>query len=552
MAVSPDGKRVAVDQPSGPPILVVEAPSGKSTPMDARIPGRILLMAFEPGARRLVALSEPVPEGVSPSARSLEELRKRMFQGNAFGMTPGSRGFELRVFDLNDGRLVWTAQGPTDAEPCGLAVSPDGARILVSDKTWALRKTSEGGFAWIPPRLHVFDGRTGKPLKVEGYPGFSDDTVGLGPNAAAVRLLASPDGKWLAATYGPSIRIYETRTGRQMTQLDGHRAGPDGLAFSPDSSRLVTAGGKDGTLKVWDVARSGRNPLVLPAAELRDSIKSAFRPDGKQIAVAGEEGEVRVYDVATGAEVTRIPSPKDQSDESLRNVDRLYPVPARLVATDLAYTADGRRLVAAYAKPIIATWDLTGGKPACVELLNVLALEAGHENEPRAWVRLRLSPDAEFLACWSCRGLDDHLSVWQLPGKRRVLSHDRQAGTRYTEPRILFSGDGQSVLITGVLREGKPVTLSWDMKTGQPAAQARADILEPGRVLPDGSRRLVVTDRGQIQLVERGTNRHLLTLTGRKRYVAAAFSPDGRRVAAATDDTVEVYDGSPPTRAADR
>jgi WD40 repeat protein len=581
-------------------ITVVEAPGGKSRALKVKLPGQIRLMAFAPGGRRLVVVHEPAkdflpklprpnpllptwpkPEtkpgqpgpkpGAKPEAKpetpqpqlepvpeteddGLASLKKNLFNSLS---RPGT-GFELRVLDLDDGRLVGTAQGPADVEPCGLVVSPDGSQIVVSGygtivPVWSVSPDASE-FAETERRtslvLHVFDARTGKPLKAPGYPAHGDDTVRLGlAGVPTMRLAVSPDGKWLAATYGPSIRIYDARTGRRAIQFEGHRAAPDGLAFSADSDRLLSASGKDGTLKIWDLARSGRNPLILSAAatlrHLRNG-KSAFSPDGKRIAVAAAKGEIRICDVSTGEDLARAASPKDQPGRMTRNVVMLNAVlPFELAATDLAYTADGKRLVAVYGDLIVGTWDLTGGKPACAEMFDVYAMDlVANEQGSRYFSRLKLSPGAEYVARWSSSGRSGNLGVWQLPGRRRVFSHHVVVGFD-DEPRALFSADGKMLRLTGVSSEEKPSTRTWDVKTGKPVAETPAGFLESGCAPPDGSRYLAITEKGEVQVFEHDTNRQLLTLTGQQPYVWAAFSPDGQRIAAATAYTIEVYNGSP-------
>ena len=72
-----------------------------------------------------------------------------------------------------------------------------------------------------------------------------------------------------------------------------------GVAWSPDSSRLVT-GGSDGTARVWEIGMAGVRELwSLPAQETSSGIVGvAFSPDGTRV-MAGDEGisVVKIWDL---------------------------------------------------------------------------------------------------------------------------------------------------------------------------------------------------------------------------------------------------------------
>ena len=73
------------------------------------------------------------------------------------------------------------------------------------------------------------------------------------------------------------------RSGRELLTLSGHTDAVNGVAFSPDGTRLATASG-DQTAKVWDVA-SGREVLTLTGHT--DAVHGvAFSPDGTRLATA--------------------------------------------------------------------------------------------------------------------------------------------------------------------------------------------------------------------------------------------------------------------------
>ena len=71
----------------------------------------------------------------------------------------------------------------------------------------------------------------------------------------------------------------------------------NGLAFSPDAKRLVSAS-DDGTVRIWNAA-SGASERVLRGIE-GAVLWARFSPDGTRIAAAGADGTVRIWPLAGG------------------------------------------------------------------------------------------------------------------------------------------------------------------------------------------------------------------------------------------------------------
>jgi WD40 repeat protein len=89
----------------------------------------------------------------------------------------------------------------------------------------------------------------------------------------------SPDGTRLASSSADgSVLLWDPRTQRLLTRLEGHEGETRGLAFSPDGRTLAT-GSLDRTLRLWNPA-DGRPLGVLQAWFSGECSALAFVPPG--------------------------------------------------------------------------------------------------------------------------------------------------------------------------------------------------------------------------------------------------------------------------------
>jgi WD40 repeat protein len=261
---------------------------------------------------------------IGPSLKA-EEIKERfVLQGHeqtvycvAFGpdgKTLASGGLDRRaiLWDLASGKKRATLAH--SGFVYGLAFAPGGKILATGSGQYDNQGKGEPGEIKL---WDVSSGRLRATLK-----GFPDQVLAVA---------FSPDGKTVAGggmvgdpktgklTHG-EVRLWEVSSGRLRATLKAPLTWVNSLAFAPDGKTLASGGlvtsadsGQVKSLvKLWNVPTSKeRATLTGDVSQGRNDIRSlTFTPDGKTL-IAGNEQEVRLWDVGTGKELARVPEASD-------------------------------------------------------------------------------------------------------------------------------------------------------------------------------------------------------------------------------------------------
>jgi WD40 repeat protein len=455
---------------------------------------------------------------------------------------------QVQILNVPSGRVVSAVDVP---QVIDTALSPDGKRVAVA-RYWPEAGGEEGA---------VFDVSTGEQVFTLAGPNCC-----VSPRSRGVSW--SPDGRLIAASSAETVRVWDAETGTLRHTLLGHSGLVLSVAWSHDSSRLVT-GSLDGTAKVWEIGSDGvQEQWSLSAQETRSGVVGvAFSRDGTRV-MAGDAGitAVKVWDLepAGYAEWANLPAAG-------------YPA--------AEFMPDGRRVVtssrdsAGWAKAV-TIWDLQTGRdlrtlgPA-TDFFRFLAFDVrpdggsialggwstpggfGGASAARAWDsstgeelyrtehsldvnEVAFSPDGEYLATASW---DETTKIVDRSG--RVVQVLGGGGLPVSD--VVFSFDGRLVATAEFsLAGGGERVRIWDWARGETVLTIDADTPSYSQVDfdPTGPRVVLTGSDGLAEVWEVDGRERVAVLAGPPGGVKdLAFSPDGSRIATAgVDGRVQLFD----------
>jgi WD40 repeat protein len=395
-------------------------------------------------------------------------------------------------------------------------------------------------------KVTVWEVATGKRLRTFRHPSFGMDF----PEAAL-----SADGKVLVAAGKYRLAVWDVATGKELHATGGHVAPVVSVAFAPDSQRLVSAA-EDRTVRVWELPAGKEDRRFTPfaraaedngPADSSDWILACFTPDGKAVLAATPRLPVQAWDARTAQALRQLGEGKEA-----------YPA---------ALSPDGTLLAGGTADGQVFVYEVATGKEFRTLVWHKApANEPGEAVRQfgSALAAVAFSPDGRTLAAAGILEDDDGLKalvrLWEVStGRERhqisllaTTPEDELAGRvagalSGPDPRevagfsLTYSPDGKRLAV-GL----EQVIYLWDTATGKELRQFAGLQVVAGAVAfaPDGKVLAAGRHDGGIRLWRADTGAVLGDVPGHERAVLSlAFAPDGKTLASGSDDsTVLLWD----------
>lgn len=316
----------------------------------------------------------------------------------------------------------------------------------------------------------------------------------LAGHTAGVNSVAwSPDQKYvLTASSDRTLMIWDAATGEEIRRFSDHTGQVLSVAFSPDGQSFVS-GAADNTLRLWDVPQP--DPLRVFAGHTEPVRGVAVSPNGQFALSFGDDRTGRVWNLEDGTLLFLL------EDGHAAGV------------LQAAIRNDSNQLASGDADGVVQLWGILDGTSQ--------GMLGAHAGEVRG---LEFHPNNQQLIT---AGADGDVKHWQLP----IVAPRLLAGHESPVPALAITPNGQFA-VTGSAES----VLVYTVASGQPVREL-PEMTGPVRAVAVSRNQATAAaagDAGVLKFWNLGNGADRLQITGHDSPVhALEFHPDNARIASA-------------------
>jgi WD40 repeat protein len=398
-----------------------------------------------------------------------EPVRAAVYRRDSQELATGDAAGVVRLFSTTEGTALGTI-GAHDGPITGLSYHPNHTQLLSSGADGILRLWQ---LPLVPPR---------EVSKLAGQ----------------VRAMAtSSDGNTLVVAGEKSVRIVDATNNQERAAIEATSA-VTAAAVSPDNAQAAFVT-EAGTLHV--AALVDGKPIADLGAHIGAVTAVAFRPQAGQLATAGSDGQLRLWELPA--------TPRTFSDHTGR-------------ITAVAVSPNGQLLATASADKTVRLWNLADGSASWT---------LGHDEVVTA---IAWKPDSSQVAAAAGK----QVRIWNMADGQQAAALDKFTGNIAA---VVFAPDGASVYAAGAAQ----TIQQWNLADGA-LLRTLGDHDKPIQSLTlvaGGATLISASQDGAIRAWNLATGARAMSINHGGAPTALAASSDGKWLAVAgPQKSIQLYD----------
>ncbi|MDD2922075.1 MAG: hypothetical protein PHQ36_07290, partial [Anaerolineales bacterium] len=485
---------------------------------------------------------------------------------------------QYMAFGLADGNVsIWnimknrTIAGPRhNSEVFDLSFSPDGKWVVSAGADSAARaiKLGEGNRQkysithgdWVEYTAFGPDPSWFATASDDGYVRVIDTATGqermrmAHDNFVTVARISS-DGQWIASTgYDHTARIWDAYSGNEVVQIPVEGVG-SALTFNPDATRLAV-GDSSGNVTLWDISRLGARKGVVSFSGILS--EAHFSPNGEWLVAdtddkkvwmiqsnqLGEKEDNRQLFVSVKGFTYNVAVSKDSKWVAVVEYDSNIADYNRVILTSVdktkkfvlshdtevldavTFTPDSKQVITADENGLVNIWDVTNGKKIASLKMDGVILS------------LAVSPNGKYLVAGIEQG--NRSLVWDLTTLTQIKTLEQVGSITMTQfsadGKLLATGSSEATVYLWNAEDDSFTRTSSDFSTG--AGVSAMEFNPAGDLLAVGD------SSGYLYLFDIALGQEAARLRHVNKVSSVSFSLDGKRIAAASQREIHMWDVS--------